>query len=117
MTSAVLVDGVVFKSFLTVLVVDRTLFTIYNVYTYSYASSFMHNLDGPSAISVLCSKHFEPECFVVGGIHYHDSMGIPAKHWLKPGAIPTKFARSTHGEVSLAFHVKGHPLKSVKDKW
>ena len=59
---------------------------------------FRGNWDGPSASSVLCSKHFEPECFVVEGIRYRDYMGIPAKRWLKPGVIPTIFVRPTHGE-------------------
>ena len=48
MLSAVLVDGVAFKSSLTVLVVDRNLFTIHNIYTsYSYIKCFiffMYNL-------------------------------------------------------------------------
>ena len=59
---------------------------------------FRDNWDGPSASSVLCSKHFEPECFVVEGIRYRDSMGIPAKCWLNPGAVTTIFSRPTHGE-------------------
>ena len=59
---------------------------------------FRDKWDGPSASSVLCSKHFEPECFVVEGIRYRESMGIPAKKRLKSGAIPTIFVRSTHGE-------------------
>ena len=42
MLSAVLVDGVASKSSLTVLVVDRTSFTIYNIYTpYSYIKCFI----------------------------------------------------------------------------
>ena len=59
---------------------------------------FRGNWDGPSASSVLCSKHFEPECYVVEGIRYRDSMGIPAKRRLNPGAVPTIFSRPTHGE-------------------
>ena len=42
MLSAVLVDGVASKSSLTVLVVDRTSFIIYNIYTpYSYIKCFI----------------------------------------------------------------------------
>ena len=59
---------------------------------------FRGNWDGPSASSVLCSKHFEPEYFIVEGARYCDSMGILAKRWLKPGAVPTIFARPTHGK-------------------
>ena len=59
---------------------------------------FRSNWDGPSASSVLCSKHFEPKCFVVEGIRYRDSMGIPAKRQLKPGAVPTIFSRPIHGK-------------------
>ena len=59
---------------------------------------FRGNWDGPSASSVLCSKHFEPECYVVEGIRYRDYMGIPAKRRLNPGAVPTIFSRPTHGE-------------------
>ena len=50
---------------------------------------FRGNWDGPSASSVLCSKHFEPECFLVEGIRYRDSMGIPAKHRLNPVLVPS----------------------------
>ena len=51
------------------------------------------------ASSVLWSKHFEQDCFIVEGVRYHEDMGIPAKR-LKPNAIPTKFTRLTHGESS-----------------
>jgi len=54
--------------------------------------------DGPSTSSVLCSKHFEPECFASDGVRYRDAMGIPAKKRLKPDAIPTIFDRPTHSE-------------------
>ena len=67
---------------------------------------FQGNWDGPSVSSVLCSKHFEPECFVVKGVCYCDSMGIPAKYWLKPGAIPTIFARPTLGESKSSIPCK-----------
>ena len=56
--------------------------------------------DDPTASSVLCSKHFEEDCFVVEGVRYRESMGIPAKKRLKPGSIPTIFVRPTHGESS-----------------
>ena len=58
------------------------------------------NWDGPTASSVLCSKHFEQDSFVVEGIRYREAMGIPAKKRLKPNAFPTIFARPTHGESS-----------------
>ena len=61
---------------------------------------YRSNWDGPTAYSVLCSKHFEQDCFIVEGIRYREDMGIPAKKRLKPNAIPTKFTRPTHGESS-----------------
>ena len=65
---------------------------------------------------MLCSKHFEPKCFVVVGIHYRDSMASPAKRRLKPDAIPTIFPSALMAKTFLAFHVKGHPLRNFKDK-
>ena len=50
------------------------------------------------ASSVLWSKHFEQDCFIVEGICYHENMGIPTKKRHKPNAIPIKFTRPTHGE-------------------
>ena len=47
------------------------------------------NWEGPTANSLLCSKHFEQECFAVEGSRYRDAVGIPAKKRLKPDAIPT----------------------------
>ena len=40
---------------------------------------YRNKWDGPLTSSVLCSKHFEPEYFVLDGIRYHDPMEIPAK--------------------------------------
>ena len=56
--------------------------------------------DGPTASSLLRSKHFEPECFALEGIRYRDAVGIPAKKRLKPDALPTIFPRSIHGGSS-----------------
>ena len=61
---------------------------------------YRSNWDGPTASSVLCSKHFEQDCFIVEGVCYREDMGILAKKWLKPNAIPTIFVRPTHGESS-----------------
>ena len=52
----------------------------------------------PLSSSVLCSKQFEQDYFVVKGIHFHISMGIPAKKRLNHNDIPTIFNRPTHGE-------------------
>ena len=54
------------------------------------------NRDGPTAGSLLCSKHFEPHCFITEGVCYCEDIGIPAKKWLKPDAVPTIFPRSIH---------------------
>ena len=37
------------------------------------------NWDGPSSSLLLCSKHFEPECFALEGARYRDTVGIPAR--------------------------------------
>ena len=58
------------------------------------------NWEGPSASSLLCSKHFEPECFALEGVRYRDAVGIPAKKRLKPDAVPTIFTRSIHSGCS-----------------
>ena len=55
---------------------------------------------GPTSASLLCSKHFEPDCFVTEGVRYRDAIGIPAKKCLKPGAIPTIFYKPIHSGCS-----------------
>ena len=50
--------------------------------------------DGPSAHSLLCSKHFTDDCFLTGGVHFCDEMGMPTAKRLKADAVPTIFARS-----------------------
>lgn len=52
---------------------------------------------GPTAGSVLCSKHFEPHSFITEGVRYRDAVGIPAKKRLKPNAIPTIFPKPDGG--------------------
>ena len=52
--------------------------------------------DGPSKYSMLCSKHFHPDCFVTEGARYRDAMGLPTKKRLKSDAIPTIFPSSIH---------------------
>ena len=39
---------------------------------------YRSNWDGPTANSVLCSKHFEQDCAIVEGVRYCKDMGIPA---------------------------------------
>ena len=46
------------------------------------------NWEGPSAHSLLCSKHFEPDSFATEGVRYRDAIGLPTKKRLKPEAIP-----------------------------
>ena len=58
------------------------------------------NWDGPSTSSLLCSKHFEPECFALEGARYQDAAGIPVKKHLKPDAVLTIFTRSIHSGSS-----------------
>ena len=53
------------------------------------------NWDGPTAGSLLCSKHFEPHCFVTEGVRYCEDVGIPAKKRLKLDAVPTIFPTSS----------------------
>ena len=52
---------------------------------------------GPTAYSVLCSKHFEADCFITEGVRYRDAVGLPAKKQLKPNAIPTIFPKPDVG--------------------
>ena len=58
------------------------------------------NWKEPTANPLLCSKHFEQECFAVEGSRYQDAVGIPAKKRLKPDAIPTIFPNPIHGGSS-----------------
>ena len=53
--------------------------------------------DGPTPTSLLCSNHFEPECFAIEGSRYREEMGLPIKKRLKPDAVPTIFPRPVHG--------------------
>ena len=56
---------------------------------------------GPTASSVLCSKHFKPDCFITEGVRYRDAVGIPAqKRRLKANAIPSIFPKSDGGSTS-----------------
>ena len=48
---------------------------------------------GPTAGSVLCSKHYELHNYITEEVWYHDTVGIPAKKRLKPNAIPTIFPK------------------------
>ena len=41
------------------------------------------NWDSPSKHSMLCSKHFEADCFVTEGVRYRDSIRMPSKKRLK----------------------------------
>ena len=52
------------------------------------------NWDGPSPHSLLCSRHFAEDYFVIEGVHFRDEMGMPTAKRLKPDAVPTIFARS-----------------------
>ena len=45
------------------------------------------NWDGPSKHSMLCSKHFEADCFVTEGMRYRDSIGLPTNKRLKAGTV------------------------------
>ena len=58
------------------------------------------NWNGPTAYSVLCSKHFEADCYALEGSRYRDAVGIPAKKRLKPDAVPTIFPKLIHGGSS-----------------
>ena len=49
------------------------------------------NWEGPSAHSLLCSKHVEPDSFASKGVHYPDAIGLPTKKCLKPDTIPMIF--------------------------
>ena len=61
---------------------------------------YLSNWDCPSLSSVLCSKHFKQDCFIVESMHFRESMGIPAKKRLNHNDVPTIFSRHTHGESS-----------------
>ena len=45
--------------------------------------------DEPTASSLLCSKHFEQECFTLEGARYRDAVGIPTKKRLKLAVVST----------------------------
>ena len=70
------------------------------------------NWDGPSTYSMLCSKHFEPECFVTEGVRYRDAIGLPTKKRLKPDAMSTVFPRSIYS----GGRPRTPPLKPVAEK-
>ena len=77
---------------------------------------FRGNWDGPSVSSVLCSKHFEPECFVV-------EASVTVTPWgfqLNVGStlVPSipYFRGPPTAKAGLAFHAKGQPSRNVKDK-
>jgi len=53
------------------------------------------NWGGSSKYSLLCSKHFEPDCF---GCRYRDKLGLLTKKCLKPDAVLTIFPRPIDGD-------------------
>jgi len=56
--------------------------------------------EGLTSASLLCSKHFEPECFDTDGARHREKVGLKAKKAsLKRGAIPTIFSK-TNAESS-----------------
>ena len=56
---------------------------------------------GPTAYSVLFSKHFEADCFITEGVRYCDAVGLPAKKQIKPHGIPTIFPKPDVGSNQL----------------
>ena len=69
--------------------------------------------NGPTATSCLCSKHFEPDCFITEGVRFRDAVGIPAKKRLKPNAIPTIFPRSSD---SVSSHLTTPLLRPASER-
>ena len=55
--------------------------------------------DAPTASSLVCSKHFQPKCFIINGSRYRDDVGLPMKKKLRPDAIPTVFPKPEHGSI------------------
>ena len=55
--------------------------------------------DAPTSDSLVCSKHFQPECFIIDGSRFRDSMGLPMKKKLRSDAIPTIFPKTEHGSI------------------
>ena len=49
------------------------------------------NWDGPSKLSMLCSKRFKADCFVTEVVRYRDSIGLPTKKCLKQAPYPPYF--------------------------
>jgi len=54
---------------------------------------------GLTTTSLLCSRHFEHNCFITD-VCYRDSIGIPMKKRLKPDSLPMVFPRSIQGGSS-----------------
>lgn len=50
--------------------------------------------DGPSSSSLLCSKHFNDDCFVTDGVRFRNELGFPTVKRLKSDAVPSIFAKS-----------------------
>ena len=71
---------------------------------------------GPIAGSVLCSKHFKPNCFKTEGVQYCDTDGIPAKKQLKPNAIPTIFPKPNGGSSQPTTGLQRPALEGRKQK-
>jgi len=54
-------------------------------------------LKSPTSSSLLCYKHFEPDCYDIEGKNYCNQMGFPMK---KPDVILTIFPkRPTHETI------------------
>ena len=61
---------------------------------------------------MLCSNHFEADCFVTEGVRYHDSIELLSKKRLKAGAIPTTFSSAIYG----AGRSNSPPLRQAAEK-
>ena len=53
---------------------------------------------GPTKHSVICSTHFEPDCFDRGLYDQHAKFGMKFKAILLPNAVPTIFLGSKKGK-------------------
>ena len=53
------------------------------------------NWDGPSASSLLCSKHFKEDCFATEGVRFRKALGVSAQKRLKADVVPTVFVKTT----------------------
>jgi len=79
------------------------------------------DFDGVTPTSLLCSRHFTEDCYVIEGQRYCDECGIPAQKRLKMDAVSTIFPKpsnqlNTSDSSSSSTAPQSHPFSERREQ-